>query len=128
MLAGAVVMAVGSALPWISFDGTDYNSYDEWSIGFYFRENPAGPMFALLAAVLFGFGIATLAAGRVLPIMIIGIVLAAFALLGALVQVADYSDVTDDTTATLGIGGFVTAVGAATSLAGAIAGCAKRRR
>jgi hypothetical protein len=128
MLAGSVVMAVGSALPWISDGGTDYNAYEEWAIGFYFREDPAGPMFAVFAAVLFGFGIATLAAGRVLPIMIIGIVLAAFALLGALVQTADYAEVADETAATLGAGGFVTAIGAAACLAGAIAGTAKRRR
>jgi hypothetical protein len=128
MLAGAVVMAVGSAVPWISYNGTDYNSYDEWFIGFYYSEDPAGPVFALLAAVLFGFGIATLAAGRVLPVMIIGIVLAAFALLASVAQVVDYWDVADQTPATLRAGGFVTAVGAAASLAGAIAGCAKRRR
>ena len=119
---------MGPDLPWISDGGTDYNGFDEWVIGFYFKDAPAGPMLAFLGVVLLGFGIATLAAGRVLAIVIIGIVVAAFALLGTVVQLSDYSDVTDQTSASLGPGIIVSMAGAVLALGGAIAGCAKRRR
>ena len=85
-------------------------------------------MFVLLGVVLIGFGIATLAAGRLLPIMIIGIVFAAFAVLGTITHLADYVDVTDSTSASLGPGIIVTMIGSAAALAGAIAGCATRRK
>ena len=128
MLIGGVVMIVGAALPWISDSGTDYNAFEEWTIGFFREDTPPGGMFVLLGVVLIGFGIATLAAGRVLPIMIIGIVFAAFAVLGTITHLADYVDVTDTTSASLGPGIIVTMIGSAAALAGAIAGCATRRR
>jgi hypothetical protein len=132
MLVGGVVMIVGAALPWISDGGRDYNAFDEWTIGtindLYLEDTPPGGMFVLLGVVLIGFGIATLAAGRLLPIMIIGIVLAAFAVLGTITHLADYVDVTDTTSASLRPGVIITMIGSAAALAGAIAGCATRRR
>jgi hypothetical protein len=132
MLVGGVVMIVGAALPWISESGTDYNAFEEWTIGsinnLFIEDTPPGGMFVLLGVVLIGFGIATLAAGRLLPIMIIGIVFAAFAVLGTITHLADYVDVTDTTSASLGPGIIVTMIGSAAALAGAIAGCATRRK
>jgi hypothetical protein len=128
MLIGGIVMIVGAALPWISDSGDDYNAFEEWIIGFFAEDTPPGPMFVLLGVVLIGFGITTLAAGRLLPIMIIGIVFAAFAVLGTITHLADYVDVTDATSASLGPGIIVTMIGSAAALAGAIAGCATRRR
>ena len=97
-------------------------------IGCFQRGRPPGGFFVLLGVVLIGFGIATLAAGRVLPIMIIGIVFAAFAVLVTITHLADYVDVTDTTSASLGPGIIVTMLGSAAALAGAIAGCATRRK
>jgi hypothetical protein len=132
MLVGGLVMIIGAVLPWISHEGTDFNAFDEWTIGsvnnLFVEDTPPGGMFVLLGVVLIGFGIATLAAGRVLPIMIIGIVVAAFAVLGTITHLADYADVTDATTASLRAGIVVTMIGSAAALAGAIAGCATRRR
>jgi hypothetical protein len=128
MLVGALILMGGTGLPWISDGDTDYNGYDEWVIDLYFKDEPAGPMLVFLGVVLLGFGIATLAAGRVLAIMIIGIVVAAFALLGTVVQLADYADVADQTSASLGPGILVSMAGAVLALGGAIAGCSKRRR
>jgi hypothetical protein len=132
MLIGGIVMIVGAALPWISDSGTDYNAFEEWTIGtinnLFIEDTPPGGMFVLLGVVLIAFGIVTLAAGRVLPIMIIGIVFAAFAVLGTITHLADYVDVTDTTDASLGPGIIVTMVGSAAALAGTIAGCATRRR
>jgi hypothetical protein len=132
MLIGGIVMIVGAALPWISDSGTDYNAFDEWTISsvtnVFIEDTPPGGMFVLLGVVLIGFGIATLAAGRLLPIMIIGIVFAAFGVLGTITHLADYVDVTDGSSASLGAGIIVTMVGSAAALAGAIAGCATRRK
>ena len=132
MLIGGLAMIVGAALPWISDSGTDYNAFEEWTISsvnnVFIEDTPPGGMFVLLGVVLIGFGIATLAAGRMLPIMIIGIVFAAFAVLGTITHLADYVDVTDTTSASLGPGIIVTMIGSAAALAGAIAGCATRRK
>jgi hypothetical protein len=132
MLIGGAAMIVGAVLPWISDSGSDYNAFEEWTIGdfpnLFIEDTPPGGMFVLLGAVLIGFGITTLAAGRILPIMIIGIVFAAFAVLGTITHLADYVDVTDSTSASLRPGIIVTMIGSAAALAGAIAGCATRRR
>jgi hypothetical protein len=128
MLVGAIVMMGGTGLPWISHEGADYNAYDEWAIFPYIEDTPVGPALGFFGVVLLGFGIATLAAGRLLPIMIIGIVVAALALSSTVVQLADFADIIDVTSASIGAGIVVSIVGAGAALAGAIAGCATRRR
>jgi len=84
-------------------------------------------VFIFLAVVMLGFGITTLAAKRLLPIMIIGIIIAAFSALGALGVYADYDD-KYGTVADMGAGLPVVAIGSLVALAGGIVGCAKRRR
>ena len=128
MLIGGIIMMGGTGLPWISDGSTDYNAYDEWIILPYIEDTPPGPLLGFLGFVMVGFGIATLAAGRVLAIMIIGIVAAALAALGVVSHLVDYADIADSTSASVGAGGVVSMFGALLALAGAIAGCATRRR
>ncbi len=77
------------------------------------------------AVVMFAFGVTTLAAKRLLPIMIIGIVVAAFSTLGA---IAEYSDYDDAFSGDMGAGLPVVTLGSVLAVAGAITGCSIRRR
>jgi len=126
MLVGAVVVGVGCFVTWITDGSTSYNGFDD--IGGGFDDDAAtGPVFIFFAVVMLGFGITTLAANRLLPIMIIGIIIAAFSALGALGVYADYDD-KYGTVADMGAGLPVVAIGSLVALAGGIVGCAKRRR
>lgn len=127
MLAGAVVMAIGCFLPWLSGGGESVNGFDQIRSS---GDNDAasGVVFVFLAVVLLAFGITTLAAKRILAIMIIGIVVASLCLLGALGEFSDYNDFADRVGIDIGAGLPVVMIGSAVGLAGAIAGCAKRRR
>lgn len=134
MLVGAVLSGVACFLPFLSGGGESVNGFDDVPVFFLSTDttivddSPGGPLFIFLAIILAGFGIATLAAGRLLAIMIIGIVLAAFGLLAGAAYTSDYSDVADITGLDLGAGLPLVIVGFAISLAGAITGIAKRRR
>lgn len=126
MLVGAVVIGIGCFIPWIESGGESFNGFDDITGGFD-DDAATGPVFLFLGLVLVGFGITTLAAKRVLPIMIIGIVAAAFSALGALGVYSDYDD-KYGAIAEMGPGLPVVAIGSVVGLAGAIVGCAKRRR
>lgn len=126
MLVGAVVVGVGCFIPWMTSEGERVNGFD--NIGGRLDDDAAtGPVFIFFAVLMLGFGIATLAAKRLLPIMIIGIVVAAFSALGALGVYSDYDD-KYGAIADMGPGLPVVAIGSLVALAGAIVGCAKRRR
>lgn len=131
MLGGALVIAIGCFLPWLSvvgdesFNGFD-NVFDDLFLGS--DQEPSGYVFMFLAAVMLGFGITTLAAKRLLPIMIIGIVVASISLLGSLAEYSDYRDVAGGGRFDTGAGLPVVILGSAIALGGAIAGCSKRRR
>ena len=124
MIAGAIVIAVGCFLPWLTFRGESFNGFDDLS-GPFDDESATGIVFMFFAVVMLAFGITTIAAKRLLPIMIIGIVVAAFSTLGA---IAEYSDYDDAFSGDMGAGLPVVALGSALALAGAIAGCSVRRR
>lgn len=124
MIVGSVLMAVGCFVPWLSVGDMSWNGFDDSPLGF--DDDPAiGAAFIFFALVLVGFGIATLVAGRILAIMIIGIVVAALSLLGSLGEFSDYSDLAR---ADVGAGLPLIILGSGVALGGAIAGCAKRRR
>jgi hypothetical protein len=124
MIGGGVAGAIGCFLPWLTFRGLSVNGFDDLT-GPLDDEPATGGLFIVLAVVMFGFGITTLAARRLLPIMIIGIVVAAFGTLGA---IAEYSDYDDSFIGDMGPGLPVVVLGSAVALAGAIVGCAKRKR
>jgi hypothetical protein len=125
MIAGAVIICVGCALPWLEIAGQSLNGFDEGP-----DDVALGPGLVFLAIVVFAMGITTLAAKRILAIAIIGIVAAAFCAAAGAAQWADYSDFADVPLfdADLGPGLPVTVVGSLLALAGAIVTTAKRRR
>jgi len=127
MLVGALVITAGCFLPWLSGRGRDFNGFDDLT-GSFDDEAASGYVFVFFAAILLAFGITTLAAKRLLPIMIIGIVVAAISLVGSLAEYSDYRDLAAFIDADTGAGLPVVILGSALALGGAIAGCAQRRR
>jgi hypothetical protein len=126
MIAGTVIAAIGCFLPWLSDSILgEINGFEEGP-----DEAALGGAVIFFALVLLGMGITTLAAKRILPIAIIGIVAAALCLLVGAAQLADYSDWVDfrGDQAELKVGLPVVVLGSLVALAGAIITCAKRRR
>lgn len=123
LLAGAAVITLGALLPWFEFAGESFNGFSD--IG---GEVKDGPAFVLFAIILAGFGVATLAAGRLLPIAILAVVIASFSALAAIVDLADVMDAVDFVEASTGPGLPVALVGSLLALAGSIVTLATRRR
>ena len=125
MIAGAVIAAIGCFLPWLTIADTTITGFDEGP-----DDAALGGGVMFFALILLGMGITTLAAKRILPIAIIGIVAAALCLLVAIAQLADYSDFADIPffDAEIGPGLVVVVLGSLVALAGAIIACAKRRK
>lgn len=135
MLAGAALAVLGCVVTWGTFPESvesigvprSFNGFTE--IG---GESRDGPIFVVLAIIVAAFGITTLAAKRLLPIMIIGIVVAAFGVLAGIVDFADVSNVDGDIPAAIepsaGPGLPIVIIGFLVALGGFIAGTAKRRR
>ena len=123
MVAGAGIVGVGCFLPWLEVLNESINGFDEGP-----DDVALGPGLIFLALVVFGMGITTLAAKRILAIAIIGIVAAAFCLAAGAAQLADYSDFADFVGGDIGAGLVVVVVGSLIALAGAIVTTAKRRR
>jgi hypothetical protein len=126
MIVGALVAGLGAFLPWLTDTiFGDINGFDEGP-----DDAALGGGVIFFGLVLLGMGITTLAAKRILPIAIIGIVSAALLLLVGAAQLADYSDWTDfpGNDAEIGPGLPVVVLGSLVALAGAIVTCARRRK
>ena len=128
LIAGAALMIAGSFLTWFTILGESYTGFsssgDEGS--------KDGPVFVFLAVLLLAFGIAQLAARKVLAVGIIAIVVAALGLLAALADIGDVSEAMDlaesfDVEASSGPGLWIILIGALIAMGGAIATVAKRR-
>jgi hypothetical protein len=130
LLGGAIVMIVGCVLSWVSIDGESFNGFGHWiqlretDNTFYEYDTPAGT-FVVFAVILGGFGIALLAAGRVLAVAILAIIVGVIASITALAVLAV---VQDSESVDLGPGLPVILLGALATLAGAIVATSKRRR
>jgi hypothetical protein len=132
LIAGAAAIVVGTLLPWLrSPIGGSINAFDDYRFladGDRYTIRP-GPIFVGLAVVMAAFGIATLAARRILAVMILGIVCSAVGALFALGCVGLYGSTEYRLVpGSLGAGVPVVALGAVTCLGGSIVGCATRRR
>jgi hypothetical protein len=123
MIAGAVVIVIGSFLTWFTVGDTDVTGFSDLG-----GEDRDGPAFVGFAVILAAFGITTLAARRLLPIAILAVVFASFALIFALADYGDVSDLEDLELAEAGPGLPVVVVGALIALAGGIVALARRRR
>ncbi|MDO8389398.1 MAG: hypothetical protein Q7V57_02835 [Actinomycetota bacterium] len=128
LIAGGVLMIVGSALNWFSLFGEDFNGFSEVD-----GSQKDGPAFVFFALVAIGAAITFLAAKRVLAVAIIACVLEVFAMFAAFADIGDVNDAMDlaDTAgfeASQGAGLYVVLLGSLLALAGSIVAIAKRRR
>jgi hypothetical protein len=123
LIGGAAVMVLGSFLTWFTIRGEDITGFSELG-----GEDRDGPAFVVFAVILAGFGITTLAARRLLPIAILAVVFASFALIFAFVDYGDISDLEDVGLVEAGPGVPIVILGALIALAGGIVALAKRRR
>ncbi|MDO8389397.1 MAG: hypothetical protein Q7V57_02830 [Actinomycetota bacterium] len=133
LIAGAVVMIIGSALNWYTINGVDLNGFkDTLDPDTGALTTNTGGVFVMFAVASIGFGIAQLAARRVLSVAIIAVVLGSFTVLMALAELGMTSDRKDYVepfnTFSMGAGIYVVLAGSLVSLAGAIATLARRRR
>ena len=123
LIGGAAVIVLGSFLTWFTIGGEDITGFSELG-----GEDRDGPAFVVFAVILAGFGITTLAARRLLPIAILAVVFASFALIFALVDYGDISDLEDVGLVEAGPGVPIVILGALIALAGGIVALARRRR
>ena len=70
LIAGGVGLVIGSLLPWVTVAGQRFNGFADEPISLDGGSN-GGPAMAFLAALLIGFGIAQLAARKVLAVAIL---------------------------------------------------------
>lgn len=119
MIAGGVAIAIGCFLPWASFLGESINGFADAG-----DDTSDGYVFIVLGLAVLGFGIATLFAGRLLPIAILATIFASFVVIGALADMGEISDFGVD----LGVGLPIVLIGALAGLAGGIVALATRRR
>jgi hypothetical protein len=130
LLGGAVVMIIGCVLGWVTISGESFNGFGRWiqlretDDTLYEYDTPAGT-FVVFAVILAAFGITLLAAGRVLAVAIIAIIVGAIASITALAVLAV---IQDSVSVELGPGLPVVLIGALATLAGAIVATSKRRR
>ena len=131
MIAGAALVIIGTFIPWKTAGSQSINGFDEYvtlTDEGILTQTPGG-IFIFFALVMLAFGITALAAGRVLAVVIIGIVVAAGLALFSAGELAIYGD--NDNFyggGDLSAGIPVMLVGSLVALAGSIVGCAKRRR
>lgn len=130
ILVGAAIAIVGSFLNWFSVpaENIDVTGFTEFE-----GETRDGPAFVFFGVVLAGFGIAMLAAGRVLAVAILSVIASALVVLVGLADLGDVNDVKEFIEALggeleIGPGLPVIVVGGLISLAGSIVALAKRRR
>lgn len=95
LIAGAALAALGSLLTWATFPDAvatqgvarTFNGFTDLA-----GESKDGPFFVAFAALLAAFGITLLLARRVAAVLILGLILAGF---GAIAAVLDLLDITD---------------------------------
>lgn len=134
MTLGGVLAIVAAFLPWVSGGGETVTGMDDWiqqNSDELVRFEAPGTLFIVGGVILAGFGIALVAAGRVLAVAILGIVFAAIGLLvciGVLAVVNDGQAWGPGAEHNLGVGPPLAVVGTLAVLAGSIVATATRRR
>lgn len=124
LIGGAVVMIIGTFLPWVTGNGESING---WDLAELQAEGSDAAVFVGLAVILGAFGVALAAAGRVLAVAILAVIVAAFASLAALIDVTDDGGLEMFGLST-GAGLYVILVAALATLAGSVWALATRRR
>jgi len=127
LVAGGALLILGSFLNWFSLEGESFTGFSGEG-----SETKDGPVFVFFGVLAIGFGVAMLAAKRMLAVAIPGVVFSTLAVLAAFVDLADVSDAKDiaeefDLTFAQGPGLWVILLGGLLALAGSITALAKRR-
>ena len=128
LVGGAALMILGSFLTWFTILGVSSSGFSSGDDD----GSKDGPIFLVLGLLLLGFGIAQLAARKVLAIGILAIIVAVSGLFAVLFDLSDVSDSVDladsiGIDASSGPGLWIILIGSMIALAGAIATVAKRR-
>lgn len=131
LIGGGLGLILGSFLTWFSIDGSTFNGFSE--VVTLDGDDPVGGGFVVFAVLLVGFGIAQLAARKVLAVAILAVVFASFTVLVALGQTSEVSETVRlsklfGTDVSWGPGVPVLVISSMVGLGGAIATLAKRRR
>lgn len=133
LIVGALVIVAGTLLKWYTIAGIDFNGFKEtFDPDTGEVTTNTGGVFVFFAVLSLGFGIAQLAAKRVLAVAILAVVFGSFAALAALGEMSNISDrksfmgglVPFET----GPGIYVVIAGSVVALAGAITTLSRRRR
>jgi hypothetical protein len=127
LIIGSLLVLVGVYLPWVSEGGDSISGMDNFLMSdFTIMESPG--VVALIGGVIgLGFGIALLAAGRVLVVAILAVVFSAIGVLLGIGLVAIAADSADTVGADISIGAILQPIGPIVALAGSIVALAKRR-
>ena len=124
IIVGAAVMILGTFLPWVTGNGESINGWDIADLSG--ETNDAG-VYVALGVILAGLAIAMLAAGRMLAVAIIAVVIASFAAIAAVIDVSDDGGM-GAFGFSIGAGLYIILVAAIAALAGSIWALAIRRR
>jgi len=128
LVAGGALLILGSFLDWFSLEGESFTGFSGEG-----SETKDGPVFVFLGVLAIGFGVAMLAAKRMLAVAISGVVFSTLAVLAAFVDLGTVSNLGDRLDLSgaefaHGPGLWVVLLGGLLALAGSITALAKRRR
>lgn len=127
IIAGACIVILGTFLPWISGAGQSFNGWDLAEFQEQADDSSSAAGYVGLAVIVGGFGIALLAARRVLAVAILAVIFASLTAVAAAVDLVDALDTFDELGIDLGVGLYVITVGALVALAGSIWALSVRR-
>lgn len=127
VVAGGVLLIVGSILNWFDLDGITFNGFTS---GLETFTNVKGVLFGLVGAVVVGFGIVQLAAHRIVAIGVLGGTTSLVGLMVALKALSDVDNVVElgrflGADISTGPGLYVAILGAIVALIGSVATVAK---
>ena len=128
MIGGGVVMVIGCIVPWFKLtfveESFTVNAFTDIGVD----EDSSDAFLLVLALAVLAFGITTLLAKRLLPIAILAVVLASFALIATITRLSDVAELGDLFDVTWGAGLPILLVGSAAGLAGGRAVTERRPR
>ncbi len=126
MIVGAVLIVVGTVLPWMKSGNFSANAWDV--VVDVEDDSSRGGGYTFFAVVLAGFGITTVAARRLLPVAILAVIFAALVVIVSIGDLSDLYDLNDLLGIEIGIGPWVTLLGSAAALGGSIWTLSVRRK
>lgn len=127
LVVGGAIAFVGAFLPWVTAAGESLTGFDDFVTSDLTLVEAPGIASVLGGVIGIGFGVALVAAGRILALCILAIIAAAIGLIVGIGLLVIAGDVASWTGGTIGIGAVLQPIGPALALAGSIAATAKRR-